>query len=434
MTLLQDAENFSLPELFQHQQTAWERQCRYVVQNSKFYQKLWDGLTPPEDLRDLPKLPFSSKSELRDSQADTPPFGNYLASDRSTANRLHRTSGTTGQAMNLALSARDCEITEIVGGRSHRAAGLTPEHTVVHCLNYQMWMGGLTDHLTLERTGALVVPFGVGGTELLIRTILETGINAISCTPSYPVVLEKVLEERFPELTPRDLGLELGLFGGEAGLDDPAFRERIQETWGLSPRNANYGVSDVLSNFAAQCEHDMHLHFLAGDVLYPELVNPDTGQSLPLETGQEGELVLTHLERDCQPLVRFKTGDIISIQDTTPCRCGRKGMRFKVVGRNDDMVVVRGLNLFPTMVAAAINEFEELSGDYRIILETRPPYDVLPVQVELAKNKVVSDDFSEKVEQKIKSNLGASALVTVLKANSFPTTEGKTKRVIRSYK
>ena len=254
MTLLQDAETLSAADVLHHQQMAWQHQREYVTKNSGFYQKHWNGRTPPQDLRDLPEIPLSNKAQLRISQAGHPPFGNYLASARTSVTRLHRTSGTTGQAMNLAMSARDCEMTEIVGGRCHRAAGLTPEHTVVHCLNYQMWMGGVTDHLTLERTGATVVPFGVGGTELLIRMIREIGITAISCTPSYPAVLERVVAERFPDLQPRDLGLKIGLFGGEAGLDDPSLRERIRKTWGMEPRNANYGVTDVFSNFAAQCQ------------------------------------------------------------------------------------------------------------------------------------------------------------------------------------
>ena len=433
MTLLPDVEVLSAAELLLHQQTAWERQRDYVMHHSTFYRALWNDQIPPKDLRDLALLPLSSKAQLRVSQADHPPFGNYLAASPTLATRLHRTSGTTGQAMNLVLSARDCDITEAVGGRSQRAAGLTPEHRVVHCLNYQMWMGGVTDHLTLERTGAMVVPFGVGGTELLIRTILETGINAISCTPSYPAVLERVLADRFPDLQPRELGLKLGLFGGEPGLDDPSLRKRIRETWGMEPRNANYGVSDVFSNFAAQCEHDTRLHFLAGDVLYPELIDPETEQPLPVESGQEGELVLTHLQRDCQPLVRFRTGDIIAVDETTPCQCGRKGMRFRVVGRSDDMLVVRGLNLFPTMVAAVISEFAELSGDYRIVLEQKPPHDFLPVQVELAKGQNETSRLAERIEQALKSKLGATAKVTILPAASFPLTEGKTRRVVRSY-
>ncbi|UCH75982.1 MAG: hypothetical protein JSU82_09275 [Rhodospirillales bacterium] len=419
--------------LLPHRHAAWARQRVHVLERSDFYRRLWQGGSPPEDLRDLPELPLSDKAQLRASQAAHPPFGDYLATDPATAVRLHRTSGTTGQAMNLLLSARDCEITEIVGGRSHRAAGLKPGHRVVHCLNYQMWMGGVTDHLTLERTGATVVPFGVGGTELLIRTIREIGIDAISCTPSYPAVLERVLAESFPGCAPADLGLKLGLFGGEAGLDDPALRARIRETWGMEPRNANYGVSDVFSNFAAQCEADTRLHFLAGDVLYPELIEPEGGAPLPLVAGAEGELVLTHLARDCQPLVRFRTGDILAIDETAACTCGRHGFRFRVVGRSDDMVVVRGLNLFPTMVAAAIGGFSELSGDYRIILDQPPPYDDLPLQVELAKGRNAPADLAARIAQAIKRQLGATARVTVLPAASFPVTEGKTKRVIRSY-
>ncbi len=432
MTLIDRAEFMTPAELRPRQEAAWRVQARHVAENSGFYCALWGQTVPPAELAHLADLPLSDKSQLRLSQAAHPPFGDYLAAPRRLANRLHRTSGTTGQAMNLALSARDCRITEAVGGRCHGAAGLTAEHTVVHCLNYQMWMGGLTDHMTLEATGALVVPFGVGGTELLIRTIREVGITAISCTPSYPAVLEKTLVEKFPGLAPRDLGLKLGLFGGEAGLDDPALRARIRDTWGMEPRNANYGVSDVFSNFAAQCGDDTRLHFMAADVLWPELIDPDTTKPVPLEKGARGELVLTHLARDCQPLVRFRTGDIIAVDETAPCRCGRTGFRFRVVGRSDDMVVVRGLNLFPTMVSAVLSEMPELSGDYRIVLDGPPPYDRLPLHVERVKGAPDRPDLAARVAAAVKARLGATAEVTVLPPGSFPVTEGKTKRVIRS--
>ena len=419
-------------QLRAYQQELWQRQSRYVTEHSTFYQELWAGEKAPPSLDDLPHLPLSEKAGLRASQAASPPFGNYLAASREHVNRLHRTSGTTGQAMNLALSARDCEITESVGGRAQRLAGLEPRHSVVHCLNYQMWMGGVTDHLTLEKTGAMVVPFGVGSTDLLIETIRQVGINAISCTPSYPAVIEKALAQNFPQLEPRDLGLELGLFGGEAGLDDPAFRQRIRDTWGMEPRNANYGVSDVLSNFAAQCEWDTRLHFVAADVLYPELIDPESGASLALESGAEGELVLTHLQRDCQPLVRFRSGDIIAVDSTEPCRCGHQGLRFRVVGRSDDMVVVRGINVFPSMIAAVINGFDELSGNYRIPLDRRPPYDRLPVAVELARAPA-ADGLAQAIETAVKRALGVSARVTLLPAGSYELSEGKTRRVLRNY-
>ena len=278
----------------------------------------------------------------------------------------------------------------------------------------------------------MVVPFGVGSTDLLIETILQVGINAISCTPSYPAVIEKALAQNFPQLEPRDLGLELGLFGGEAGLDDPAFRQRLRDTWGMEPRNANYGVSDVLSNFAAQCEWDTRLHFVAADVIYPELIDPESGASLALESGAEGELVLTHLQRDCQPLVRFRSGDIIAVDSTEPCRCGHQGLRFRVVGRSDDMVVVRGINVFPSMIAAVINGFDELSGNYRIPLDSRPPYDRLPVAVELARASA-ADGLAQAIEMAVKRALGVSAKVTLLPAGSYELSEGKTRRVLRNY-
>lgn len=433
MTLLQNAETISPDKLQKHNQTAWEKQSRYVADNSDFFRQLWGGKQPPKYLRDLPELPLSDKTQLRVSQAEHRPFGNYLAAPISKAVRLHRTSGTTGQAMNLALSARDCEITEIVGGRAQRLAGLRPDDIVAHCLNYQMWMGGVTDHMTLQQTGALVIPFGVGSTELLVRTIQEVGVTALSCTPSYPAVLERVIAEKFPGLSPRDLGLKLGLFGGEAGLDDPALRARLKETWGMEPRNANFGVSDVFSNFAAQCEHDTRLHFIAADVLYPELIDPDSGEPLVIADGASGELVLTHLERDCQPLVRFRTGDIITVDATNPCRCGCTGFRFRVVGRSDDMIVVRGLNMFPTMVAAVVTSFKELTGDYRIVLDQPPPFDVLPVHAECAPGIEISTGLPTEIEKTFKRILGVTVRLTLLPAGAFEVTEGKTHRVIRSY-
>jgi phenylacetate-CoA ligase len=408
----------------------WAAQRRHVMAKSIFYSKLWNGLTVPEKLEDLARLPLSDKAMLRASQASDPPLGNYLAAPAREVRRLHRTSGTTGQAMNLALSAADARQTAEVGGRAQRAAGLGPGHRVVHCLNYQLWMGGLTDHLTLEETGATVIPFGVGSSALLVRTIRELGATAISCTPSYPAVLEQVIAERFPDLEPRDLGLELGLFGGEAGLDDPGFRGRLEDTWGFKARNANYGVSDVFCNFAGQCEDDSDLHFLALDVLHPEVIDPASGEVLPWEAGSRGELVLTHLARECQPLVRFRTGDIVVVTATEPCPCGRTAPRFRVIGRSDDMVTVRGLNVFPTAVAAVVNGFAELSGEYRIVLAGPGPYDRLPLEAELAEDVADPAALAERLAAAIREHIRATAQVTLLPPRSLPRSAGKTRRVV----
>src|SRR5580658_656874 len=318
--LIERADFTDLDALAAHRQRCWERQRDYVLANSPLHHRAWGGMAPPPRLEGLAELPLIDKEMLRASQRASPPFGDYLAAPADAVARVHRTSGTTGTAMNLAMSAADAQQTAVVGGRAQSAAGLGPGHRVVHCLKYRLWMGGFTDHATLEATGATVVPFGVGETQLLVRTIQELGITAISCTPSYPAVLEQVLAEHFPGVQPRDLGLRLGLFGGEAGLDDPSFRRRLETTWGMAARNANYGMSDVFSNFASQTEHDNDLHFVALDVLHPELIAPESGAVLPWREGERGELVLTHLSRECQPLVRFRTGDIILLTGTDRAR------------------------------------------------------------------------------------------------------------------
>lgn len=429
--LIDRADFADLDDLKAHRQRLWESQRDYVAKRSPLHQRAWGKKAPPRKLSDLAELPLIDKEMLRQSQHGNPPFGDYLAAEESQIARVHRTSGTTGTAMNLALSRRDAEETALLGARAQGASGLKPGMRVVHCLNYRLWMGGYTDHATLEAAGATVVPFGIGDTQLLIRTIGELGITAISCTPSYPAVLERVIVEHFPGLKPRDLGLKLGLFGGEAGLDDPEFRRRLETTWGFKARNSNYGVTDVFSIMAGQTEIDNDLHFIALDILHPELIDPVSGAPLAWQEGARGELVLTHLTRQCQPLVRFRTGDIIEITGTGKARCGRTAPRFRVTGRSDDMVVVRGINVFPTQIAAVLNSFAELSGEYRITLDGKGPYDILPVEAEIAEGRAHSDGLDRTIEQRIKRDIGITSRVTLLPFNSLPRNEGKTRRVIR---
>ena len=412
-------------------QEHWRSQRAYVIERSPFFARLWAGRPVPERLEDLPTLPLCDKAMLRESQAASPPFGDYLAAVSSFIIRLHRTSGTTGQAMNIAQTEADAAQTAEVGARCFQAAGLTIGTLTVHCLNYRMWMGGVSDHLALEAVGATVIPFGVGDSQLLVRTILDLKVGVIHCTPSYPAALERTLAEHFPGLAPRDLGLRLGLFGGEAGLDNPSFRARLESVWGFTARNANYGVSDVFSNFASQCWANNDLHFLGEDVLYAELIEPESGDPVPWQEGASGELVLTHLKREAQPLVRFRTNDVIAIAGTGACACGREATRFRVLGRSDDMVVVRGVNVFPTAVGGVIAGLDALSGEFRIRLGGSAPYDRLPVEAELADGAEGSDALARRVEEAIKTRLRASASVTLLPAASLPRTGGKTRRLIR---
>lgn len=429
--LIDRADFAALDILAAHRQSCWERQRDYVAARSALHRRLYGPRPLPRRLEELAEAPLIDKEMLRESQRLHPPFGDYLTATPERIARIHRTSGTTGTAMNLALSARDAHETAMVGARAQAASGLGPSDRVVHCLNYRLWMGGYTDHASLEATGAAVIPYGVGETQGLIRLIRELAITAISCTPSYPAVLERVIAEHFPGLRPRDLGLRLGLFGGEAGLDDPDFRRRLEATWGFAVRNANYGVTDVFCNFAGQSELDGDLHFMALDVLHPELIDPASGAVRPWREGERGELVLTHLSRECQPLVRFRTGDIILLTGTGPARCGRSAPRFRVVGRSDDMVVVRGINVFPAQIAAVINRHEAFSGEYRILLEGGGPYDLLPVEVEHAEGATAAEALAATLAAAIKHDLGVTARIALRPFGSLPRTEGKTRRVVR---
>ena len=426
------SEALQLPEdIAALQQERWRAQRAYVISQSPFFARLWAARSVPERLEDLSALPLCDKAMLRESQAAHPPFGDYLAAVREFVIRLHRTSGTTGQAMNIAQTEADAAQTAAIGARCFQAAGLTTGTLTVHCLNYRMWMGGVSDHLSLEAAGATVIPFGAGDSQLLVRTILDLKVSVIHCTPSYPAALERTIAEHFPGLAPRDLGLRLGLFGGEAGLDNPSFRERLESAWGFTARNANYGVSDVFSNFASQCWANSDLHFLGEDVLYTELIEPESGDTVPWREGASGELVLTHLKREAQPLVRFRTNDVIVITGTGLCTCGREATRFRVLGRSDDVVVVRGVNIFPTAVGGVIGGFDALSGEFRIRLNGSGPYHRLPVEAELAEGAEASCTLAARVEEAIKATLRASANVTLLPPGSLPRTGGKTQRLIR---
>ena len=434
MPCLPNADFARPEELNAERQAHWQVQRRRLL-DSAFYQRHHPGapVNIPQTIDEIRHLPFTDKSQLRNDQAQYLPFGSYLATSQDSVSRLHRTSGTTGHAMNLALSKNDAEMQAQVAGRAQSAAGLGPGDVVVHCLNYQLWMGGLTDHLGLESTGALVVPFGTGGTDLLIRTILEVGVNAISCTPSYPARLAQVLAERFPDRSPRSLGLKKAFMGGEPGLDDPVFRSRLNDVWGMQAMNSNYGVSDFLCNFAGQCTEQNDLHFVASDIAHAEIVTPDSDVVLPFENGSEGELVLTHLDRECQPLLRFRTGDLIRLTATDRCRCGRGAPRFRVIGRTDEMVIIRGVNAFPSVVAAAVNTFTELNGEYLIRLKHPPPYDRLPLEVEVADGYEYDDQLREKISTELSASLRLSIDLTLLSPGELGRTEGKTRRLIREY-
>ncbi len=364
------------------------------------------------------------------------PFGDFLAASVEKLNRVHRTSGTTGSFIYTALTKQDLDLTHNCGARAFWAAGLRPHHRVIHCLNYCMWMGGYTDHANLETTGATVIPFGVGNSRQLIQVIKDAGINAISSTPSYPRHLEKVIKAEF-NMEPMELGLELGLFGGEPGLENPVYRKRMETTWGMKAQNANYGVSDVLCNFASVCRDNYRLHFLGQGALLLQLIDPLTLKDIPITQGAVGEMVLTHLKKEAQPLVRYRTSDLLEILETGPCECGRTGFRFRVVGRVDDMLHVKGINVFPNGIAMVLEDIvPEVTGEFQIILHHSSPYSGLDIKVEhgihITPDKMI--DLKSKIENKLKETLNFTGIVELVNPESIERTKmGKAKRVIRNY-
>lgn len=407
-----------------------QRQLSYAFAHSEFYKSKM-GKHPIAKTTDefpLAHLPFTEKHELLDDQTNNPPFGSNLCAPVLALSRVHKTSGTTGRPLLLTSTKNDIALTHEAGARCFWAAGLRPEHTVVHCLNFCMWAGGLTDNLSLEATGAQVIPFGVGNSRQLIETILLLKPQAIHCTPSYLSKLEMLIKDEFG-LSPRDLGLSLGLFGAEGGLEDANFRKQIETTWGFKAMNANYGMSDALSMFGSECSEQNGLHFCGQDILHVELISPETRENVSIKKGAKGELVLTNLCKEAQPVIRYRSRDLIEILQTEPCSCGRRGFKFKIIGRADDMLVVKGINVFPGTIASVINsKLDVLTGEFvievsnqapitrmRIRLETRDTIELPTIERALLKEFTVRLTFQPELE--------------LLPEGTLPRTEGKTRRV-----
>lgn len=416
-----------------------QAQVSHVMGASPFYREKYaqSGIdnARPFDPGMLTALPFTSKAEILEEQRLHPPFGRLAVSDRACLRRVHLTSGSTGRPVYIMMTENDVRYTTEAGARAFRCAGLTPDDMIIHCLNYCMWAGGVTDHLCLEATGATVIPFGVGNSHNLIDTIRTMRPTAISCTPSYLSRLELLLQQEF-RMRPEELGLKKAFLGGEGGLQNPDVRDRIEKTWNIKAVDANYGMSDVLSIFGSECDHRQGLHFHGQGILHLELVDPIEGRPLPVIEGQEGEMVLTTLRREAQPLIRYRTGDVIRIISTDKCRCGRSSFRFVVSGRADDMITVRGVNVYPGALGALIADRSDLfSGEFEIVLDTPPPFEMPVVRVELAQG--VSGNLVADAEgyllTECRRRLSFTPALSFLAFGEFPRTEGKTRRIKKAY-
>lgn len=383
------------------------------------------GITPEAfgGMEDLERLPFSRKSDFRENY----PLG-MLAVPLEKVVRLHASSGTTGSRTLVGYTARDIDNWAEVVARFATAAGVVPGDVAQVSFTYGLFTGGFGLHYGLERIGATVVPASGGNTDLQLELFRELETTVLISTPTYALHLAeagKALGLDFSQIS-----LRLGLFGAEPWSE--GIRERIERDMGISATD-NYGLSEVLGpGVSGECELKRGMH-IAEDHFVAEVVDPATGK--PLGDGEQGELVLTTLTREAVPVVRFRTGDLTAIT-REPCGCGRKNARMaKVLGRTDDMLIIRGVNVYPSQVERALLEVEGVEPQYIIVVDRDGELDSLEVWVEVSAG-VFSDDtrsmreFSRKVESHLKTRLNVRANVSLKEPNTLERATGKAKHIL----
>ncbi|MCM3766197.1 phenylacetate--CoA ligase family protein [Neobacillus niacini] len=425
-------------EVIEFQNQKFLNQIAYVLKNSAFYQKKFTdqnlSVNDIKSIDDLTKIPFTEKQELRDALLQQPPRlgANQAASDVSLV-RIHSSSGTTGRPTYVGLTKQDAELWDQTIGRALSIAGIGPTDVVAHCWNYSMFVGGLANHLGGETTGATMIPIGIGQSNRLVRMIKELGITAITGTPSYILYLANVVRKELG-VEPAALGIKTIITGGEPGGGVPATRELIESTWNAECHEV-MGMVDIHPMIGAECQHKQGMHFTVPDLVLTELIDVDTGEMLPIATGVIGEAVYTHLERYANPILRFRSHDMIEILGTE-CECGHNGYRYRVVGRTDDMLIVKGVNVYPSAVEDVLRSIDQLTGEFAILLEKEGvQQDYLNIVAEYA-NSVDSSEIEtlkKEVEKKIAEILLFKANIDLVEPNTLPRFEHKAKRVYKTF-
>ncbi len=383
------------------------------------------GVTP-EDIRtlaDIAKLPFMVKSDLR----DTYPTG-LFASPMKEIVRLHASSGTTGKPIVVAYTAKDLAVWSQCVARSFAMAGVSAKDIAQVSFGYGLFTGGLGAHCGFERLGATVIPASGGNTERQVMLIKDFGVTAIACTPSYFLHLCETAEKMGIDL--RTLPLKRGIFGAEPWSE--AMRARIESLAGIHAFDI-YGLSEIVGpGVACSCPEHSGLHVFE-DLFYPEIIDPDTGEPLP--DGEEGELVLTTLQKMAMPMIRYRTRDITRLERGV-CACGRTLRRIgRISRRSDDMFIIRGVNVFPSQIESAILSVEAVLPVYQIVLTREHDLDSIEVDIEVNESLFHDrvgkiEDVRSKIGHAISATLGIRVFVKMCAPNSIPRSEGKAKRVI----
>ncbi len=379
------------------------------------------GIEPGDirSLADLARLPFTVKSDLRDHY----PFGMF-ARPRAEIARLHASSGTTGKPTVVGYTLKDIATWSDLMARSMACAGARPGDVVHNAYGYGLFTGGLGAHYGAERLGATVVPMSGGSTERQIVLIRDFGARVLCATPSYALAIAEVAEKEGVDL--RRSKLKIGIFGAEPWSE--GMRKEIQTRLGLKAVDL-YGLSEILGpGVACECEeaqaglHGWEDHFIF------EAIDPDTGK--PVAEGEQGELVITTLTKEALPMLRYRTRDITRLS-TERCACGRSHLRFKrITGRNDDMLIIRGVNVYPSQVEAVLVGVPDVAPHYQLVVERKGAMDHLTVEVEIAPASAAAHaQVAQAARHQIKTMIGVSADIVVKQPGEIPRSMGKAVRV-----
>ena len=403
----------------------------HVYNNVAFYRKRMDetGVKPSDiqSIDDIVKLPFTYKTDLRDNY----PFGLFAVPMKDIV-RVHASSGTTGKPTTVGYTKSDIENWREVVARCLTMAGIGADDIMQISYGYGLFTGGLGVHYGAETTGCSVVPISGGNTRRQLQLMSDFGSTVLACTPSYALHLADALAENGYSLA--DMKLKVGVFGAEPWTEN--MRLELEKKWGIHAHDI-YGLSEVMGpGVANDCTFHTGLH-IHEDHFYPEIVHPDTKE--PLADGEEGELVFTTLTKEGIPLLRYNTRDLSTLSRET-CECGRTSVRMKkITGRSDDMLIIRGVNLFPSQIEHVLLELGETSAHYLLYVDRENNLDTLELKVELDETKLTDtirdlQNLSRKIAHALNSAIGLSVKVTLVEPRTITRSEGKAVRVVDNRK
>jgi phenylacetate-CoA ligase len=430
--MLQEPEIETLPWLEQRAKDdpSYREQVRYLYDRSEFFRsKLTaNGFPTPESVGGLDKidgLPLTEKDELRKSRSDAHPIGTQLAAPLEDVVRIFSTSGTTGIPSYIPLTAGDLDNWIRTSARSYGASGLRKGERIISTYNAGPFVAGAALD-AFPRLGLCHIPVGSGNTERLLAAIKLLTPQILACTPSYALHLAEIGESRGLDLA--NSSIKRIMVAGEPGGGEPAMREKLQKAWGAKVTEA-MGIGDISVSLWGECEEQHGMHFSGRGFVHFELIDPQTGKQVPIEDGATGELVYTHLHHRGAPLLRFRSRDHAMVW-TSPCRCGRTSPRVRCIGRTDDMLIVRGVNVFPSAVREVVNRYAPaVTGVVSIRpaakgVRQAPPLKVL---VELTDAGAPPTGLKEKIESDIRATLVVTTAIHLVPPGTLPRSDYKSR-------